>query len=353
VAASRARDLSGNANLARLRTPLNADTSSEPHGLTRRVMLNILEAFFRRPWLHLLPLILLCTLGAASVLSMTPNYRSVGTLNATGESLLNDLTDAANTPGLTFESPAVVTARQINQLLRTDFFLSRVAKEAGLGSAIEDGALLKTQIRQYTGASADGDNLIRVSSTSRNAELSERLAKATMTSYVNWVVESEVSESTGSADFLVEQVKQAQADVDAAWDDVQQYILDHPLAENEKGPLAERLQLQRLQDVLDRSQNRHDQALNARDAAQLATAQARVVVQQRLQTVDEPEIPTAPEPRLRKAAMTLFLFGAVGALLSLALVVMTATLDRTIRVPNDITAKFGLDVLAVVPDKRR
>jgi uncharacterized protein involved in exopolysaccharide biosynthesis len=336
-----------------MRTPLNADTSSEPDGLTRRVMLNILEAFFRRPWLHLLPLILLLALGGASVLSMTPQYSSVGTLNATGESLLNDLTEAANTPGLTFDPPAVVTARQINQLLSTDFFLSRVAQQAGLGSAIENGTLLKAQIRDYTGAAADGDNLVRVSSTSRNAELSERLTRATMTSYVDWVVESEVSESTGSADFLDEQVTQAERDVNAAWDDVQQYILDNPLAENEEGPLPERLQLQRHQDALDRAQKRHDDALNARDAAELATAQARVVVQQRLQTVDEPETPTAPEPRLRKAVLTLFLFGAVGALLSLALVVMTATLDRSIRVPNDITAKFGLDVLAVVPDKRR
>jgi hypothetical protein len=33
-------------------------------------------------------------------------------------------------------------------------------------------------------------------------------------------------------------------------------------------------------------------------------------------------------------------------------VIVAATLDRTIRVPGDITAKFDLDVLAVVPDAR-
>jgi uncharacterized protein involved in exopolysaccharide biosynthesis len=352
MAASRARDLSST-NLTRMRTPLNADTSSEPDGVTRRVMLNMFEAFFRRPWLHLLPLILMCALGAASVLSMTPQYQSVGSLNATGDSLLNDLTNASQTPGLNFESPAVVTARQINQLLSTDFFLTRVADEAGLGTAIKDGTLLKAQIRQYTGASADGDNLVRVSSTSRNAELSERLARATMTSYVDWVIDSEVSESTGSAEFLEQRVRETQAEVDAAWQDVESYILDHPLAEDPKGPPSERLPLQRLQAVLDRADSRHEQALDARDSAELATAQAKTVVQQRLQTVDEPEIPTAPQPRLRKAVFTMFLFGAVGALLSLALVVMTATLDRTIRVPNDVTAKYGLDVLAVVPDKKR
>ena len=49
----------------------------------------------------------------------------------------------------------------------------------------------------------------------------------------------------------------------------------------------------------------------------------------------------------------MILFGVLGAMLSLALVVVSATLDRTIRVPNDITAKFGLDVLAVVPETSR
>jgi uncharacterized protein involved in exopolysaccharide biosynthesis len=336
-----------------MRTPLNADTSSEPDGLTRRVMLNILEAFFRRPWLHLLPLILMCALGAASVLSMTPQYRSVGTLNATGESLLNDITEAANTPGLSFDPPAVVTARQINQLLTTDFFLTRVAEDAGLGTAIEDGTLLKTQIRDYTGAAADGDNLVRIGSTSRNAELSERLANATMKSYVDWVVESEISESTASANFLDQQVTAAKAEVDRAWEVMTEYIAAHPGAESDEGDSTERLTLQRYREAYNLAQERHEKALNDSAAADLATAQAKVVVQQRLQTVDEPEIPVAPEPRLRKAVLTMFLFGAVGAMLTLALVVMTATLDRSIRVPNDITAKFGLDVLAVVPDKHR
>ena len=87
------------------RSQLNADTSSQPDGLTRRVMLNILEAFFRRPILHLLPLILMLGLGVASVVNMKQQYRSVGTLSVTNESLLADLTNAASTAGLDFDKP--------------------------------------------------------------------------------------------------------------------------------------------------------------------------------------------------------------------------------------------------------
>ena len=67
---------------------------------------------------------------------------------------------------------------------------------------------------------------------------------------------------------------------------------------------------------------------------------------------DEPQVPAGPEPRLKKAALTLVLFGVLGIMLTLASVVISATLDRTIRLPNDVTGKFGLDVLAVVPDAR-
>ena len=90
------------------RSRLNADTSSQPDGLTRRVLLNILEAFFRRPILHLLPLVLMLGIGVASVLNMKEQYRSVGTLSVTNESLLADLTDASQVAGLGFDNPATV-----------------------------------------------------------------------------------------------------------------------------------------------------------------------------------------------------------------------------------------------------
>ena len=72
-----------------------------------------------------------------------------------------------------------------------------------------------------------------------------------------------------------------------------------------------------------------------------------------MQVLDEPEAPLAPEGRLKKAVLTVAVFGVLGVLLSLASVVLAAGLDRTIRVPNDITARFGVDVLAVVPNASR
>jgi uncharacterized protein involved in exopolysaccharide biosynthesis len=332
---------------------LNTETSAEPDGITRRVMLNVLEAFFRRPWLHLLPLILMLALGAATVASMKSVYKSVGTLSATNESLLNDITAGSAPVGIAFESAAVLASDQINELLRTEDFLDKVAEGAGVGTTVEQGGLLRQEIRSSIAAFADGENLVRVNASTKFPELSFRLAQATIDAYIAEVVSSDTDDSASTEQFLTDRVTTAEAALQAAEEALDAYVAENPQQSVETQTVAETIEMDRLQSVVTRAETQYDNALDALDAAQLASAQANIVVGQRLSVVDEPEVPIAPEPRLKKAALTMILFGVLGLMLSLALVVVTATLDRTIRIPNDITARYGLDVLAVVPDMRR
>ena len=131
-----------------------------------------------------------------------------------------------------------------------------------------------------------------------------------------------------------------------------QYLLDNPVASETDRPPTEQVRVERLAAQVDRAETRHNTSLDALDQAKLRAAQAEIELQQRLELQDEPQAAPAPEPRLKKAALTGVIFVVLGVMLSLASVVIAATLDRTIRLPNDITAKFGLDVLAVVPNAR-
>lgn len=332
---------------------MNTETSTEPEGITRRVMLNVLEAFFRRPWLHLLPLILMLALGAATVASMTSQYSSVGTLRSTNESLLNDITAANNNQGFSFESAATLTSNQINELLRTEDFLDQVAEAAGVATTLEQGGLLRGEIRSAIAAFPDGDNLVRVSATTKFPELSQRLAQATIDSYIAAAVSSDTDQSASTEQFLTERVATAKAALDQANQAVDVFIDENPQLSTETMSIADQTALSRLQSDVARAEALYDASLAALNEAQLSSATAETVVNQRLTQLDDPEVPGEPEPRLRKAALTIILFGVLGVMLSLALVIVTATLDRTIRIPNDITARFGLDVLAVVPDTRR
>jgi capsular polysaccharide biosynthesis protein len=77
------------------------------------------------------------------------------------------------------------------------------------------------------------------------------------------------------------------------------------------------------------------------------------VVEQRLRVVDQPRAPLAAEPRLRDAVMTVAIYAVLGTMIAIALLVLAAILDRTVRVPADIEARLGVEVLAIVPASGR
>ena len=89
------------------------------------MVLNILEAFFRRPFLHLLPLVLMLGLGVASVVNLNDEYTSVGTLSVTNESLLADLTNASSVVRVHVREPGDVSGPPINELPAHDEFLDK------------------------------------------------------------------------------------------------------------------------------------------------------------------------------------------------------------------------------------
>jgi uncharacterized protein involved in exopolysaccharide biosynthesis len=333
------------------RARLNADTSAEPEGLTRRVLLNFLEAFFRRPWLHLLPLILMLVLGGVTAFNKKESFKSTGTITAESSTLIGDLTQQ-NNQGFNVETPATVTARNINELLRTNEFLNTVAGKLQADATDVEKALLRSVISKDVGALADGDQIVRVSATTERGDLAFRLAQATIQAYVETVKKNNITQSDQTVAFFEQQVAQADAARKAAQQALNDYLVQNNIQDVTTAPLSVQLTAKSLQDDVDRVTSQYDAKVDSLDQAKLTSATTNTEVDQRLRVTDPPEQPTAPEPRLRKALLTLVIFGVLGVLLSLASVIVAATLDRTIRVPGDVTAKFDLDVLAVVPDAR-
>lgn len=335
------------------RPRLTAETSLEPDGLTRRVVLNLLEAFFKRPWLYLLPLVLMIALGVASVIGTGREFRSVGTLSTSNTSLLTDLTETGGGSAASWETPAAMTSRNLNELLRTQLFLRDVFTRAGVGDAVTQQPALGFELGESISATADGDYLVRVSATTDSPELSQRLAQASIDGYVQYRIDQDVTNSSEAATFLEARLEDADGVLTSARQDLDDYVAEVGASSATDIPLAQQLEIDRRTRVVDRAEAQYERALDRRDEAQLALAQAEAVTAQRLQEVDPPEIPAGAEPRLKRMALTVIMFAAIGVILGGALVVLAATLDRTIRIPNDVSAKFGLEVLAVVPDSRR
>lgn len=357
MAASKARNVpAGQGGMAQVgpgrnRGRVNVDTTSEPEGLTRRVVLNVMEAFFRRPWLHLLPLILLVALGGATAFSKKEVFRSVGTITAEESTVIGDLTQSDDN-GFSFTTPASAVATNINEMLRTTQFLNRVATQLNADAPESQQALLRETIAKSVGAIDDGEQLVRVAATSERGDLSLALAAATIDSYVATVSENSAQQNDEAISFFEGQVATANEAYTQAQEALNDFLVTNNVSDETEIAVELRVRLESLQSDLERTEANYDAQSASLLQAQQQRAATITEVEQRIRVTDPPELPLAPQPRLKAAVMTLIIFGVLGLLLSLASVIADATLDRTIRVPGDISGKFGLDVLAVVPDAR-
>jgi uncharacterized protein involved in exopolysaccharide biosynthesis len=314
-------------------------------------VLNVLEAFFRRPWLHLLPLILLVALGGATAFSKEEAYRTTGTITAEASTVIGDLTQPNNN-GFTFQSPATIVATNINEMLRTTQFLNNVALALNADAPEGQQATVRRTIATSVRAFDDGEQLVRVAATTERPDLSLSLAQATIDTYIATVTANNAQEYDEAITFFEGQVQTALEDYEAAQARLNDFVIANNITDDAEVPAADRITLESLRSEVDRKVAQYDAQLASLAQAQQQRAATITEVEQRIRVTDPPELPLAPEPRLKAALMTLIIFGVLGALLSLASVIVDATLDRTIRVPGDITGKFGLDVLAVVPDAR-
>lgn len=324
----------------------------EPRGFTRRAVLNVLEAFFSRPILSLLPLILLAALGVVRAVSTPEEYRSIGTLRTTSGSLIADLTQTGAQPG-GYETQAVVTSRNINDVLRTDTFLDEVIDAARLRTAVDSGQLTEDEIRASIAAGPSGDNLVSIVVTSPRPEQSQLVSQAVVDRFVQYVVDSDVVQLQARVDWYEEQLSRYEDDLDLATKDYDDYMGANPIADEDDRPFDQQLAIERLEEGLSRATTLWQETRTQLDQAELALTTAGTLVTTQLSVVDEPTLPTEPMPRMKEAAMTFIMFTMLGAILSVAFVVLRAFLDRTVRVADDITAKFGLDVIAIVPPGRR
>jgi capsular polysaccharide biosynthesis protein len=319
--------------------------------MTRRLVLHVLETFFRHPVAHTLPLVILLVFGLFTVLGAPDTYRSAGVLNATSGTLLSELTGNSSTFG--YESSANVTSRNINQLLSTQAFTEDIVKRAGMENAVESGLITYDQVRQSISSWPQGDNLIAVAATTEFPEQSQRLAAATLDSFVEYVVGNDVADARVRIE-TYESIRDEELErYNQSLDALNAFVDSHPAGDEQNRPIGEQLDLNRLQAAVSRAEEAYITAQGNVNEARLAAEVARTVVERKLRIVDEPAMPLSPVAGLRKAVVTVGVFGVLGVLLAIGVVVLAAMLDRTVRSPGDVSSKFGVEVLASVPSARK
>jgi uncharacterized protein involved in exopolysaccharide biosynthesis len=318
--------------------------------MTKRVVRRLLETFFRRWWIYLLPAVLFVGVGVAQASGGSNGFRSVGVLSVAPETVLSQITQIRG-EGFGYETPASATSRTINSLLGTESFMTAVVEKAGVEEELAQGLITPLELRQAIFASPGGDQLVQVVGTTELPDLSAALVMATIDSYREYVVEGKVLQSRAAEEVFTEEIREYEAQVEAADQALATYARNHggdaPLQDR---PLYEQIELEQLQSNRASAEARLGAAEQKLSEAKSVTAQAEADVYQRLRLHDEPRVPLSPESQTKKQVMTVMMFTFVGLLLTAGLVALGVVTDRTLRAADDVTHLLGVRVIAVVPD---
>jgi uncharacterized protein involved in exopolysaccharide biosynthesis len=316
--------------------------------VSRSLMLRLLESFFRRWYLYLVPVVVLGLVGFLSVSSTKSKFQSTGTFNVESSTVLSNLNGASNQ---TFgETPATTTTKQINATLQTDQFIKDIATRAGIDGALTSGKITPKWIRSSLTSVPNGANLVSVVATNEDPQVAQRLAQATIDAFVQSVVDAAASQSNAAVTFFGDLVTTYSANVDAAQKAINNYVAAHPAPALGQRPEDEQAELTRLNSALTQAQTTYNTAVSKRQDAELTVQQTKADVGQRLRVIDTPKVPPAPQPKLKSMVFSFATFLVLGILLTVGAVVIATVLNHTLLSGDDVKERLGVRLLAVVPE---
>ena len=320
--------------------------------VSRQFVLRLLETFFRRWVLYLVPIVVFLGLGFMSVTNTKDVYASTGVVYVDDETLLAALTGVggAERPVLGRRQHQVVS-EQMSSAFQTEGLVRSMAEEAGMTTALEDGTATIGSLRGSLSFAPSGSNLVHVRAST---------AEPRGVIPVGHGCRRELHRLRGRGQPERERLRRgvprrARAAVrrrGGGRERGPQLLPSIPsqTLPSATRPAVEQAAIDRLRSAVDTANVRHTDALDKLENARLATAQTRADVSQRLQLVDEPQTPSAPQGSMRAKAITMAMFGSLGFLLCAAAVLAGTLIDRSIRTAADVTERLRTVALASLPE---
>jgi uncharacterized protein involved in exopolysaccharide biosynthesis len=320
--------------------------------MVRIVMLRFLESYFRHRWLYLAPIVIALIAGGAYTVTTPPSYTASGRLYVSQQNLLADLT-SSNTSGSWWISPAQSTVTEINELIGTQAFIRSVIKKTDLEKQMADGpstvADTINSARKILSVQSVGDKLVEISAKGDDPTIVYQIVGATMDSYVQWKINSGYQESVAASSFFDNLMKPYQDEVDKTRSDLITFLTDHPQPVRGDRPPEEQMELNRLQALTTKAEDRLNSARDNAESARLAQAKSESVTKQTYMVIDQPQVPQDAVLSTKTILSNIAIFLVVGLFLTIVGVAGGALLDRSLRFPIDVRHGLSLPVLAIVP----
>lgn len=317
-------------------------------GATADFTARLLEHFFRRAVLYLVPIALFAALGAYTAGNQRDEFVSEGRLTASRNPLVEQ-PEIRTTELVRGESPAGGSARLINEQLSTDAFIDDVAARSGLSQVLVDGTIQRDTIRRSLSASERGQNVFSVRANWGDPQTAFLLVQSTIDAYLGYVDEVLTGDAADAVAFLESQLGDAEARVTTAENELQDFVRSLPPLTSGERPAEVTLELNRLSEGVQNAQDIVAETERQIDAAELTVDQAQSAAGRQLRIVDAPQAPLEPESSSLQRLITVVMFTLMGVLLALTVLVLATVFDRTVRTRRQLSQVAGCDVVVSVP----
>jgi uncharacterized protein involved in exopolysaccharide biosynthesis len=308
------------------------------------------DNFFRRLGWFIIPIVVMTLVGVQQSRQSSEMYQTSATLSASSNPLIPEQQTVGGTPAQWWETPADVTARIINEQIRTDRFLASVAESAGLAPALEAGIVNLELIRANLGAGTEGDVLFSITARWADPQTALNLVEATVSQYERYLVDTISTDSTAAEEYFEEQLTRFETARDAAEEELTEFIASLPVAdEQENLPITAQLQLDRLTSQVEVAQSSVAATQAQIDNARIAREEKANAAGRSFRLVDEPRLPGAPASTTTKRVMTVAAFFMFGVVISAAALLVTTVLDHSVASSADLLLLQGVPLVATVP----
>lgn len=320
-----------------------------PIGAPNDLSARLVDAFFRRWFLYLLPILVFGAFGVYSATGLTGQFSSYARLSATTNPFVSQPT-IRGTELAYYESPAGGTARLINEQLQTDAFIDDVADRAGLTDALNAGLLTHGQIRQHIGASPVGTNNLSVSASWDDAQTAFVLVGATIEGYSDYLIGIASADTAEAVNFWSSRLADANTELDAADLALDDYLASYPEGSTgDERPTEQVLEIQRLNSSIDRALDNVRAAQTSIDGAEFAESQARSESSRQTRVVDPPTVPFAPSSVRREQVTSVTMFSLLGLTIAFGALFGTTALDHSVRTRAQVSRVSGITSVATIP----
>lgn len=308
------------------------------------ILVRLLESFFRRPFLSLLPLFALTAAGVFLFQRATPTYISFA-----GIVVRDEFTDKGF-----WETIAEASAAEVQEMLSSDSLVEQILARTTMADLVGNPEFTREEVhnvvRDNVWVEAVADRRFVILARADNPETALELAQAAYETFVDWHNQQALLNAEANVAFFQDEMAKVSAELTEAQDEERDFRIAVPEPVRGERPESEQLTLNELRTKVGIATQRFNKTQSDLTVSQQILQWLSTEEFQPYLLVDAPAAALKPITSVQEEALKIVFAFIAGLIASFGFVAANAILNRACMYPQDVRHGLGVELLAVLPD---